>query len=428
MMRKPKIGKMHLTRRGIGVIQNVIIVVLIISAALLVGGRAGFGLKDGMSAVYTAWDDSAGGQSYAGVEPLCVVVTPGAGVHSAAMYDSRSLDEYYSLYSAALAEALGSAGEPAEVTDAEWRAALIGTGVYFDYYTPCQLSSYAVWLGSDMTSSAAGHSARRVCLALDGDEVALYYIRDKNYTAYRCSTGLGSTELAERINGHVPNGAQFVFEMDQELSDVDQYAVILESLPEIRTLSSDNSLKDHSSETLMAAFGMNSNLARGYLETDGTEVYLEGSTTLRLGADGLLRYTCRTLDEPEANLSPTDAVNLAMGILDGTVGLESGMAELRLSYSAFDEETHEYTLQFEYAVNGLPVSIQGRSCAAEFHISGSTVTEAGILFRSYAYTGGTESPLPANLAVALEQERGGGEPRLSYIDTSSSVYVNWITV
>lgn len=427
-MRKLKLGKVRLTRRGIGIIQNVVIVALLISTVLLLGGRAGFGLGDGMNAVYTAWDDTAGGQSYAGAEPMCVVVTPGAGVHSAAMYDSRTLDEYYSLYSAALAEALGSAGEPVEVTDAEWRAALTGTGVHFDYYTPCQLSSYAVWLGSDMTSSAAGHSARRVCLALDGDEVALYYIRDKNYMVYRCSTGLGSSELAERINGHVPNGAQFVFELDEELPDVDQYSVVLETMPEIRSLSADNSLREHSSESLMSAFGMNSNLARGYLETDGTEVYLEGSTTLRLGADGLLRYTRRDVGTPEINLSPTDAVNLAMGILDGTVGLESGMAELRLSYSAFDAETQEYTLRFEYAVNGLPVSIRGRSCAAEFHISGNSVTEADILFRSYAYTGGSESPLPARLAVALEQARDGGETRLSYIDTFSSVYANWITV
>lgn len=427
-MRKLKLGKVRLTRRGIGIIQNVVIAALIITTVLLVGGPAGLGLGDGMSAVYTAWDDSAGGQSYSGAEPMCVVVTPGAGVHSAAMYDSRTLDEYHSLYSAALAEALGSAGEPVEVTDSEWRAALTGTGVYFDYYTPCQLSSYAAWLGSDMTSSAAGHSARRICLALDGDEVALYYIRDKNYTVYRCTTGLSSNELSERINGHVPNGAQFVFELDEELPDVDQYSVVLETMPEIRSLSADNSLSDHSSDALMSAFGMNPNLARGYLETDGTEVYLEGSTTLRLGADGLLRYTRRDVGTPDINLSPTDAVNLAMGILDGTVGLESGMAELRLSYSSFDTETQEYTLRFEYAVNGMPVSIQGRNCAAEFHISGNSVTEADIFFRSYAYTGGSESPLPANLAVALEQARGGGEPRLSYIDTLSSVYVNWITV
>ena len=104
------------------------------------------------------------------------------------------------------------------------------------------------------------------------------------------------------------------------------------------------------------------------------------------------------------------------------------MAQLRLSYIYLDPDTHEYTLRYDYAIDGLTVSLAGRECAAEFKLVGATLTSADIIFRSYSYTGGTERPLPAVLAAALVQAEGGGEPRLAYIDTLGGVSADWIRV
>ena len=59
---------------------------------------------------------------------------------------------------------------------------------------------------------------------------------------------------------------------------------------------------------------------------------------------------------------------------------------------------------------------------------GREITYADIMFRSYSYTGGTERPLPANLAAALMEADGGGEPRLEYIDSYGSVEADWVKV
>ena len=151
--------------------------------------------------------------------------------------------------------------------------------------------------------------------------------------------------------------------------------------------------------------------------------------TLRLGTNGELRFTNRTEAEPDgAELSPSDAVELTRRLLERTVGLENGVAALRLSYISYERSTREYTLRYDYAIDGLSVSLQGRECAAEFRLTGGAVTYADILFRSYSYTGGTERPLPAVLNAAAVQADGGGEPRLVYIDSYSAVSAKWIIV
>ena len=433
-MRKPSF--MPLTpgarRRLMGMAQNIVIAALVVSTALLAGGRAGFDLFGGRTAAgQETLGENAGGREYVpAAEPLCVVATPGEGVHSAAMYSARSLDEYNALYSAALAEALGSAGEPEAVTDAEWREALSSPGVYFDYYTDCQLSTYAIWLGSAMSSDAATHSARRICLSLGDGAVTLYYLRERGVdtrTAYRCSTELSYTELAERVNESVPNGAQFAFELDGEFEGLDPCAVLTEGVIELRGAAGENTIDAVEPENILAAFGMNANLARSYTEADGSVVYLEGTTSLRLGADGALSYASREPGDADA-LTPSDAVELTHRILERTALAASLEAGMRLSYIAYDLAAGTYTIRYDYCLDGLPLSLQQRECAAEFTLSGESVVGAEIIFRGYSYSAAAEHPLPARLAAALVDAGGGGEPRLVFIDSNGAVRADWISV
>ena len=183
-----------------------------------------------------------------------------------------------------------------------------------------------------------------------------------------------------------------------------------------------------SEQQLLAVLGMNSNLVRDYPEADGSLVYVEGEATLRLGFDGVLRYTNRSALEGPSPISPSDAVELTRRILAGSAGLESGVAELRLSYIYLDGSTGEYTLRYDYVVDGLPVSLAGREYAAEFKLSGGVLTSADIAFRGYGYTGAAERPLPSRLNAAVVRASGGGEPRLCYLDASGAVSACWFTI
>ena len=430
-MRKPSLRpiKPGSLRRIIGMAQNVLIVLLIVSAVVLAGGRAGFSFEGSLPRYAGPGPDEGSGLAEYGAaaEPMCILTTPERGVHDAAMYDGRALEEAYSLYSSALAEALGSAGEPVETGFSDWERALSGPGVYFDYYTDLQLSSLAAWLGSEMSSSAAGDTARRLCLSLSGGEVSLYYVHGRYNTVWRCSTELNYTELYERVAESRNRSASFVFELENPLEHVDPYAVVVSGQIELRSVSGENSLDTGNAASIMAAFGMNANLVSSYTETDGTDVYLEGSTTLRPGSGGVLRFV-RPVDEPaSAPIAPSDAVQLTREVLEGTVGLESGAAELRLSHIFYDTAAGEYTLRYDYVIDGLPVRLQGRECAAELRLSGGVLTFADIAFRGYSYTGGIERPMPALLAAAAA-DAAGGEPRLEYFDSYISVGADWFVV
>ena len=420
-------------RRRTGMAQNIVIFALVISAVALLWLQVGSGQSVRLAGAGAAGQGDGSAREYsAAADPMCIVITPEDGFHYAAMHDARSLNESYARYSAALAEALGSAGEPEAVSEEEWRAALEGSGVYFDYYADVQLSTLSVWLGSEMGSSAGTHSARRFCLSISDGEVVLYYLRERNVpvkTAYRCSTELSYSDLTGRVSESTPNGARFAFELDGELDAIDAYTVVSSEEISVHTVTGENSLDQSGADGLMAAFGLNSNLVQYYSEADGTDVYLEGSVVLRLGSNGVLRFTNRSeLSEPAADLSPADAVELSRRLLESTAGGGTGVASLRLTYIYFDSSQREYTLRYDYEIGGLAVSLQGSECAAEIRVSGAAVTYADIIFRSYSYTGGTERPLPSRLAAAIVQAGGGGEPRLTYMDTYGSVAADWIVV
>ena len=126
------------------------------------------------------------------------------------MYDGDALELAYERYSTTLAEALGSSGAPEKIDWESWESALHGTGIYFDYYGDFQLSILAIWLGTEITGEAAGHSARRFCLSVEGDDVYLYYIRERGtYSAYRCETAVPASQLMSRLVECKPNGAEF---------------------------------------------------------------------------------------------------------------------------------------------------------------------------------------------------------------------------
>ena len=71
------------SRKAIGRLQNLVIVLLLVSGILLAGGRAGLGLDSSISGYrgIAHSDDGAYRDYSAAAEPMCVVVTPEDELH-----------------------------------------------------------------------------------------------------------------------------------------------------------------------------------------------------------------------------------------------------------------------------------------------------------------------------------------------------------
>jgi hypothetical protein len=72
-------------------------------------------------------------------------------------------------------EALGSAREPEEINEQEWRAALLAPGVDFEYMSPVRVSGLNSWFGEEMTEDWGSISVRRLLAAAAGGETRLYF-------------------------------------------------------------------------------------------------------------------------------------------------------------------------------------------------------------------------------------------------------------
>lgn len=420
-----KFPKIKNKKRAFAWAQNLAIVTLVVTAVILSASSGLFGEWSGkvLNTDYGTFTETNGYIEAA--TPLCIVVTPEEGSHRAVMHDTEELDEMYTRFSSSLAEALGSSKEPEQVTQEEFCEALSGYGIYFDFIYSQPLAVVARWLGTGVSGGASDHTARRLCLSIDGNDVSLYYIRAWDGKPYRCSTALSGSQLRLIVSDSRPNGAKFCFELEG-FNLLDQYFVILSEKNEIASASAVNAINKVDADAAMTALGMNSFLATSYPESDGARVSVEGSATLRLERDGRLRYNRNLSGEVQQALDPADAIELARSVCAVTAGYCGGDAELTLSYVGKKADTGEYIICFDYVLGGLPVSLAGGVHAVQIHIRGPVVVSAIMYLREYTLLNSVVSPLPSLQQVAIVQASGGGEPRLCYVDDFETISVKWL--
>ncbi len=365
------------------------------------------------------------GRGYAQcARPLVAAVTALNGQRYGVRYDETAVEELYERYSAALAEALGSAGTPEQVDYDEWEQALSAPGVYFDFLYAQPLGVLASWLGVQAQSEVSEHTAARICLSVSDDEVWLYYIRAKDGLAYKCST----LSTLSTLSADFPyNGAQFVLETEGN-DGVDPYTLIVGGSIELAAVNVSNPFRlGIDTAAIMENFGLNSFIARPYTEADGTEVYVDGDATLRLSPDGTV-----TFRQSGGGLLPVDSVALvdvidaAYDLADRVSAQYRGDSELMLSSVTYSEDEESFSIVFEYVSNGLTIRLPGGVPAAEITVSGGNITACEFLLREYTDGEETVSPLPEKQAIAMITADGGGEPLLCLIDDGSRVQPGWI--
>ncbi len=357
-------------------------------------------------------------------KPLAAAVTNSEGGRYGVRYDETAVEELYTRYSAALAEALGSAGTPKQVGFDEWESALSGPGVFFDFVYAQPLGSLSAWLGSEVDGGISEHTAARLCLSVSKDAVWLYYIRAKDANAYRCST---LATLSTDAAGFETNGAKFAFETGGN-DGIDPYTLSAGGTIELQTVDAANPLRvETDGNALMEHFGMNSFIALTYAEPDGTKVYVDGDAALRLSPDGTVSFRQNETGLLPANTDRLETViDAAYRLADRVSTGYRGDCGLMLSSVTYSESDAVFSVTFQYTCNGLIVRLPDSRPAAEVTVSGGYITTCEIYLREY--TAGEERvfPLPEKQAFALIAAEGGGEPLLCLIDEGGETVPDWV--
>lgn len=417
--------------------KTLLIVVLFCSACFFADqsgilGQGGFSaVQERILSVFHGGDAQTGFSGVreyaAAARPQVMTVSPETGTRHGAAY-TPEVDELYERFSVYLGEALGTAGTPELVSREAWENAVSRTGVFFDFIKPQSLTCLAAWQGVPLPDEREDRYARRLFLAVEESGVELYFLDDTAGNVYRCSTALDQSTIESRMSLYQSNSAYFVFERE-ELSELDEDTVIVPAADEVRAVSVTPAVPAGSTESVLQLFGMNAITATSYQEARGMTVYLDGDSTLRMGADGVIAYE-REQGQPAAEIDlrgasglPDLVENLYRMVLELS-GEVSDCSEIRLESAHYDPRNDEYTVRFAYFIDGMQVCYPPGGMAV-FTVSGGLLTQAQIVLRQYQFTGETQTPLPAVQAAALVSASGGTDPVRVYQDMGDRVTVSW---
>lgn len=419
--------------------KSLLIILLFLSAFFLAGQSGLFNgearleaVKDKLSSVFSGGNgsgNSVGNREYAEAAiPMVVTVSPEEGTRYAVAY-SAQVETIFRPFSAYLGEALGSAEPPVSVSRSEWERVLTGAGVFIDYVFPQNLRCIAAWQGTDAPENAGDHYVRRLFLAAESVGIKLYYISEDTGTVYRCATALAGDAMESLMTAYQSNNAQFAFE-NQDYASLEPDTVILPGATEVKRVTVNSPGAPTDVEELLGLFGMNYITASHYLETDGSMVYLEGDSTLHIGTDGVIRFErdgekISTPEEWKTLVSLPDVVDSLFQTTQDMVAETVGEARIVLSEARYQQRIEQYTVSFDYLIDGMRVCLPTGS-AAEYTVSNGQVIEAVVRLRQYQLAGETQTPLPIVQAAALVEVSGGSEPVQVYQDTGDSVTVSWM--
>jgi len=419
--------------------KNCIIAVLFVSSIFLLFKAVFYESSNDLSKMSSLFTGSSGKSAAVSpsaestelkAEPVYILITAKDGSHYSLKYDSQSKSEMFSKFSAALGEALGSSGEPTQITSDEWQQVLGGNGVFFDYLYPQPLAFIANCLGTKISGSASTKTARRLFLGGDNDKLILYYIDESNGLFYSCNTALSFSTVSSKITEFPLGSAKFAFEL-KDYESLDPYFIFSHESGKIREISAVNPLRsDYSTDDLLSLFGINSHTVNKYPDDDGSEVYVEGGKTLRIETSGKVLFSVTGNDgipvaSSSGDLTITDCLSACSSIAEKSVGLMSGDGNLGLVKILNSSVPSSSEISFGYFGGGIPISLPDANSAADFQISNGVIIRAELYFRKYTFSGNTIMALPEKQATAIAKPLGG-EPVLLYEDKIDGVSPEWI--
>ena len=408
-------------------VQNVLIVLLSLSAAALffrtqalpraAGSSAGF-----LSGASAAQETDVPSALTGIAAPVRLAVIGAYGRYGSVRLTTA--DEAFAQPGSLLRMALGSAGGAEGCSEEDFRSALSGTSLYYDFTSVLPLSVLGGFVGAE-TSAAV--SARRLLLAEDGGNAVLYLSDGTQYR--RCSTAVSSAELEAAVSAYQLGNAAFAYELNTQTA-LDRYSLLLTGeLPDFPVLSASPVSGADAQSAQLTALGFNPHTNSRYTD-GGTEVVMDGERTVRLEPDGEVIYRDGS-SEPAVHIvggqNPTapEAVLGAWQLLCAAADGRTGDAALYLRSATADGDS--WTLTFDYQSDGTPILRGNGGVAAQVTLRGTGVTSLSLWARSYTAGKDASLLLPLTQALAVAEAEGGADLKICYTDSGAdAVSAGWV--
>ncbi len=320
-----------------------------------------------------------------------------------------------------LGDALGGAGAIASCGEEAFFQALSSTSVYYDFLHPLPLDTVAGLI--DAPASVDG-TVRSLAVAGEADGVSLY-LWDGESRYSRCAVSISPAELEEAVALYEVGNALFAFDRaasDRTYGAVAPCSLFLEQVPSLPVLSAE--VPPSGTDALLSALGFNPMTNSRYSESNGTEVIVDGSRSLRIHSGEALVYQDSgraglLIDAAGDQPTPREAAT-GCGALLGSL-LSAGGCTTPVYLRELRQEGAAMTLRFDYQFGGVPICFDRGGSAAEITLTGRTVTSLELLPRQYTAGETASLLLPLRQALGVASLHPGGELSIGYVDSGAAV-------
>ncbi len=392
-------------------LQNFLIVLLSVTATLLFLQNRRLTRGDGglLSRLFadpgTAIADSMG-QTEAAALPLRFAA---AGDYAAyGELGMTTADEAFSSPGALLREALGSASGRQTADETAFLAALEGTALYYDFLTALPASHLGRHLDCEVPQGL--EQVRYLLLSVQGGSVFLYC--GDGASDLRYQTKVSAPDLTALVNRCELPGVVFAGQLSQAegLSPLSLLPSEEVSLPQLSAASC------AAESSLWNLLGFNPRTNNYYLESDGTQVILEGESTLRLQPGSVIRYEGQglSLSDQDSFSDAGEAVEAGGRFLSAL--LQSCGSGTGLLLRQVQATTDGWAMDFDYHAGGYPIRSGSGAAMASLTLRGSEVAELELTLRRYTVTEESAPLLPLTQALAIARRYAGAEVSLGYVD------------
>ncbi|MCL2152963.1 MAG: hypothetical protein FWH57_08405 [Oscillospiraceae bacterium] len=361
--------------------------------------------------------ETSGAAPKEAARPISIVVTNEDGERYGAKYDTNARNAAYDRISSILGEALGSASTPNEISEDEWREALSGTGVFFEYLRPIRLSILDHWFGVNLPDTAKDVFIRYVCIAFGEDKSRIYYqdAESGSFFGVDTASAAGKAQELEIFSG---NGAMFAFETRVWAADSAPYMLIMpESGQHPDVIAAAASSADELLYMVITALGHSEEKYTTYYDGRGALVGVGTQFNINVFSNGKVFYR-RTNELPLDNETiiqdTTMMIERAREIVSNTIIKTCGAAEVFFESAEYGADG-SYSVVFDYYIAGGRMFLRDDNNAARIKFSSGIISEIELLSRNYTLADEYTNLLPEELTLAA----AGGEFLLSYSDAGA---------
>ncbi|MDO4173418.1 MAG: hypothetical protein Q4D42_01520 [Eubacteriales bacterium] len=377
-----------------------------------------------------SWLSSRGKQTVtdnsAAAMPIRFAARSSQGMYGVA-YHTDGLQEAYEATADIWAQAFEQAQEPSAAQMEQYRSALQNNLLLMEYDGKIPMHILAGWLHCGMPEDMEDLVIGTVALCRVGNGEYTLFFRDSSMGTLRCADTHVDDDAFDAATGQFEsNGC--VLAVDEDASTASPELLYFSDSTACSVMSFAPYNGVDGIDDLLTAFGLDAAAAQNSSYTsNGADVYVSGSNTVRISQDGSMTYDGMgvRIGTAHGHDRIMQCVQTGYGLTEAALDAINSGAAPTLTAAYTDADSGQYIVVFGIQINGIPVDNTRTGYFARYAFEGNGLAHADLALRTCQTTGETVAVMPEKQAAAGQVMGTDASLSLRYIDEAAGTDSAW---